>query len=70
MISKKDSREWSPFKRIPNTSFVMIRKPIRGRRFPPTIAPQYSGKLPMNRIGMAGIGVAGIGVGGIGVAGL
>ena len=68
MISKKDSREWSPFKRIPNTSFVMIRKPIRGRRSPPTIAPQYSGKLPMYPNGVSVIGVSVISVSVIGVS--
>ena len=41
----------------------------------PTIAPQYSGKLPMNPscmtgIGMTGIGMTGIGVAGFGVAGI
>ena len=36
----------------------------------PTIAPQYSGKLPMNPSCMTGIGMTGIGVAGFGVAGI
>ena len=35
----------------------------------PTIAPQYSGKLPMNPICMTGIGMTGIGMTGIGMTG-